>query len=100
MFSQHIHEAPNPFRARGVDVSAELEAVVMSCLDKDPSRRPQTAVALRDRLEACVVDRWEATHTDAWWRAHQPRLDGDDKDIAPTTHTHRTLAVDEGARLS
>ncbi|MGA9773963.1 MAG: serine/threonine-protein kinase [Blastocatellia bacterium] len=39
----HAHEPPDPLRNKRPDLSPELEAVVMSTLEKDPARRPQSA---------------------------------------------------------
>ncbi len=40
----HVSKAPPPMRERAptVDIPAWLEQLVMSCLEKDPDRRPQT----------------------------------------------------------
>ncbi|MSQ81601.1 MAG: serine/threonine protein kinase [Myxococcales bacterium] len=48
----HINMPPKPFFRSGGpdDVPFEVERVVMQCLEKDPSRRPQTTVQLVDRL--------------------------------------------------
>src|SRR4029078_6520048 len=37
----HLHQEPESLQARGVRVSAELEAIVRACLEKKPDRRPQ-----------------------------------------------------------
>lgn len=34
---QHLHQKPEPLSARGVAIPAELEAVVLACLEKDPT---------------------------------------------------------------
>lgn len=39
----HAHEPPDPLRNKRPDLSPELEAVVMSTLEKDSTRRPQSA---------------------------------------------------------
>jgi serine/threonine-protein kinase len=66
--SQHLYQQPNSLRERGVAVSSELDAVVLACLEKDPNLRPQTAVELRQRIEACPVERWDRDAARAWWR--------------------------------
>ena len=38
--SQHLHQEPAPLSARGLAIPAELEAVVLACLDKDPDAPP------------------------------------------------------------
>ncbi len=47
--NQHIHMAPTPPRERGARIGGGLEALILSCLAKDPSERPDAA-RLRDRL--------------------------------------------------
>jgi hypothetical protein len=94
--SQHIHQAPEPLSARGVSVPAELEAIVLACLAKDPARRPQTAAELRRRIEACPIDEpWDAERARMWWLEHQPALDAD----APRSATEaRTVEIDRAPR--
>jgi len=94
--SQHIHQKPEPLSARGVVISAELEAVVLACLEKDPDHRPQSAGELRRQLEACVVEPWDSAGAGAWWREHKAELCGD---AAPVLGEPRTIAV-EGATRS
>lgn len=47
----HAQEPPEPLRNKRPDLSRELEAVVMSALEKDPSRRPQSAGEFASRFE-------------------------------------------------
>jgi eukaryotic-like serine/threonine-protein kinase len=49
--SQHVSKTPTPLRERGADVSGDLEALILSCLAKNPDDRP-TAGEARSRLEA------------------------------------------------
>ncbi len=49
--SQHVSKDPTPPRERGADVSEDLEALILSCLAKNPDDRP-TAEEARSRLEA------------------------------------------------
>jgi serine/threonine protein kinase len=89
--SQHLHQNPEPLSARGVAIPAELEAVVLACLHKDPDRRPQSAAELRCQIEACAVETWDGTRARNWWRHHQPDLDGN---VVQITAQARTIAVD------
>jgi hypothetical protein len=93
--AQHLHQAPEPFSARGVAVPADLEAVVLSCLHKDPDRRPQSAAELRRRLEACAVEPWDSASARDWWLEHQRELDGD---AVRSTGEVGTIAVDGSSR--
>jgi hypothetical protein len=88
---QHVHEQPQPLSARGVTVPAELEALVLACLDKRPERRPQTAAELRRRLDDCPVDPWTSNSARTWWLNHQRHLDTDPVQSAAAP---RTIAVD------
>ena len=93
--SQHLHQEPEPLSARGLAVPAELEAVVLACLHKDPARRPQTAAELRRRVEACPVDPWDNAKALAWWREYQPDLEDDG---VQRTADAMTIAVDGANR--
>lgn len=66
---QHVLQAPEPPSERlGRSVTPELEAALLSCLEKDPSRRPQTARELAVRLEKCTTfHEWSMEKADGWW---------------------------------
>ncbi len=89
---KHLHEAPAPLSARGVNVSPELEAIVLACLAKDPDHRPQTAAALRRQLEATPVTPWDAENARTWWLQHEAALAADDD--APGARESRTIDID------
>ncbi len=86
----HIHTQPDRFSARGVTVPADLEAVVLACLEKDSAKRPQSALELRRRLEACTVSPWTSEDAQTWWRAHQGELTAD---LSESLGEARTVAV-------
>jgi serine/threonine protein kinase len=86
--SQHLNNLPEPLSTRGVAVSAELEAIVIACLEKNPDRRPQSASELRNRLDACATEPWSSADATAWWSEHQPSLAADG---APSTGEPRTI---------
>ncbi len=45
-----VHENPQSPRSLGVEIKEEMEQILMNCLEKDPSRRPQHAKELADAL--------------------------------------------------
>jgi len=60
-----------PLRQRRPEVPADLEAVIMRCLERDPARRFATADALDAALAACQdAGGWRPEDAEAWWRAH------------------------------
>lgn len=72
--SQHISVVPEPVSARSeLDIPADLEAVIMACLAKQPEDRPPSARILRDRLLACnLANPWTQDRARDWWRNHAP----------------------------
>jgi serine/threonine-protein kinase len=54
-----------------------LDALVLECLSKEVGRRPASADALYDRLDALqVAQRWDRRRARAWWELHEPELLG------------------------
>ena len=73
VIQSHLQRSPEPPSARlGRPLPAKLESVVLDCLEKDPSRRPESAQALIDRLDACDdVLPWAIEEARRWWRARK-----------------------------
>ncbi len=69
MCSKHLNEpAGSPSEARGSAVSPAFERLVLSCLEKDPEKRPQSAAALRDALDAIDgLGEWGPSEAAGWW---------------------------------
>jgi eukaryotic-like serine/threonine-protein kinase len=86
----HLHQEPEPLSSRGVSISPGLEAIVRACLEKKPELRPQSAVELRQRLEACTVAPWNGDMARKWWHDHHAVFDA--KAPAPVDGP-RTIAV-------
>jgi serine/threonine-protein kinase len=70
---RHLTETPEAPGARiGISFDAQFEALIMRCLDKDPSARPQSARELGEALAACPpATRWNLARRAAWWQAHR-----------------------------
>jgi serine/threonine-protein kinase len=76
--SHHLHTLPVPPAERlGRPVPASLEALLLSCLEKDPARRPASALALREALgDLAGVGAWSEQEARDWWERWRlrPRL--------------------------
>jgi hypothetical protein len=56
-------------------IPADVDALVLECLSKDPSLRPASADVLWQRLSALsVADRWDQRRARTWWELHDPEL--------------------------
>lgn len=72
--AQHVEaEVVAPARRVDREVPAELERIILACLEKDPSARPQSAEDLARRLTGTgLVDRWTQADAQAWWEENLP----------------------------
>lgn len=70
----HVQTKPVPPSERSeVTVPPSLERIIMTCLEKDPDRRIQSAELLAQQLEDCdLAERWTADRAHEWWDTHQP----------------------------
>jgi serine/threonine-protein kinase len=76
MFVQHLQSAPIPPSQRAeLPVPRDLEDLVMSALEKDPARRPQSAAEFLARLrETRAHNGWTNDKARAWWDIHLVEL--------------------------
>jgi serine/threonine-protein kinase len=69
----HLHQKPTPFRERTrAKVSPALEALVMRCLAKDPSKRPASALELERSLGDCGVPACSSDAIERFWQDGEP----------------------------
>jgi serine/threonine-protein kinase len=73
----HAHQKPLPPSKRiDAPIHEGLEAVIMSCLEKNPNKRPQTARELGDALRALSFEHpWTPERSALWWRKHRPEAE-------------------------
>jgi serine/threonine-protein kinase len=65
----HVRDPVVPPSKHRPDTPADLESVVLACLEKDPDRRPPDAAALGRALAACAsAADWDADRAADWWR--------------------------------
>ena len=78
VLGHHLHTRPVPPSERvGQALPAGLDEIVLSCLEKDPERRPLDARALQDALDAAGVPPWTEADARAWWVARAARRDAE-----------------------
>ncbi|HEU5058871.1 MAG TPA: serine/threonine-protein kinase, partial [Kofleriaceae bacterium] len=98
---KHVSHAPEPpSRRTDNPIPAELEALVLACLAKDPAERPKSAFELRaalGRLPAYVD--WDEAEALSWWNAFEARRASEP---APTERRAGplTITVDVHARTA
>ena len=51
----------------GRKLPENLEYLIMACLSKDPSERPQSAQQLAEMLAACDCGTWSREDARLWW---------------------------------
>ncbi|MBI4702567.1 MAG: serine/threonine protein kinase [Deltaproteobacteria bacterium] len=93
--SHHLRSEPEPPSARlGRAVPADLEALILECLRKQPEQRPQSARELLRRLESCQgCGGWGREQARAWWDEHGAAL-GRASGAPRPTELAETIAVD------
>jgi serine/threonine-protein kinase len=71
----HCQDKPVPPSERTeIAIPSTLEAIIMSCLEKDPARRPQTASDLQQSLRDCgCATAWTQDEALEWWETHFPK---------------------------
>jgi len=70
----HVKDLPEPPSSRAeLDIPEVLDALVLSCLEKDPEKRPQSAGMLSERLRAIPIDPpWTEADARRWWDRTYP----------------------------
>ena len=74
---KHTQTEPVPPSKRlGAELPAGLDEIILSCLAKDPAKRPQSARELALRLSVIPdAGRWTQEEARAWWTANVPATD-------------------------
>ncbi len=78
MLMAHAYEPVVPPAQLRPDVPEDLQAVVLRCLEKDPSRRFPDARSLEQALAACAAaEQWTQAQAALWWNEHPLHAPGE-----------------------
>jgi eukaryotic-like serine/threonine-protein kinase len=105
IYASHLHnDAVAPSRRTQNTIPPELDALVLGCLEKSPSRRPSSArdlaCALAEIERKLAGEAWPPARAAAWWQEHRETIATHRKSrtTRPTTEpssSHgRTLEID------
>jgi serine/threonine-protein kinase len=73
MALKHVQAMPDPPSSRTeLPIPADLERLVMRCLEKKPADRPGSVREVADCLRECPNIEWSADEATAWWDCHLP----------------------------
>lgn len=83
---QQMKEQPQPLSERiGRPLDEELQRVILSCLEKEPAKRPQNARELHELLQNCSsVPVWSLNDANSWW---SNQSDADEVDVTMDVDT-------------
>jgi hypothetical protein len=71
MLMAHAYEPVHPPAALRPELPADLEAIVLRCLEKEPSRRFPDAQSVERALASCMdADQWTEEQAALWWHEH------------------------------
>lgn len=74
MALQHVQTAPSqPSTESELSVPVALDTLIISCLEKSPADRPQSALELVETIDSLgLADDWTPKSRERWWRRHMP----------------------------
>jgi hypothetical protein len=71
----HARDAVPPPSQLNTDLLADVEAILLKCLAKDPAERFASSAAMGRVLAACsVAGQWTRDDAADWWEAHRESL--------------------------
>jgi serine/threonine-protein kinase len=74
MLLHHVQTPPvPPSQVTELSIPKALESILMACLEKDPQKRPSSALEIDSALERVPLEcPWTQQRAREWWNAHAP----------------------------
>jgi len=70
---EHVKSEPMPPSSRTeLEIPEELDALLLKCLEKEPSDRFQSAEELAAALDEIPCGGWNQRQAEEWWKLHRP----------------------------
>ena len=96
--AMHLHDEPVPPSQRTTRrIPADLEAIVMKCLAKEPAGRPQDAGAMSEMLAQCKdFGAWTRQQAQKWWAENRSTLPVEEHEDthSPLSNTQQLVDTD------
>jgi len=90
----HLHTKPLPLaEVCAQDVPAELDKLIVCCLEKSQSDRPASCQEFADALDQLEVARWTRANAEAWWNRFGSDIESAKEPLSPNV-TDPTVAID------
>ena len=90
----HLHTKPLPLgEVCSQEVPAELEALILTCLEKAQSDRPASGQELADALDRLNIPRWSRADAEDWWDSFGAQIEEAKAPIVSKL-TEQTVAID------
>jgi len=76
MLLHHVQTPPVPPSKRSeLPIPEQIETILMKCLEKDPAKRPSSALELESELARVPCNaQWTNERAQKWWEAHAPEV--------------------------
>ena len=98
LYDKHLDEpALSPRQRTTNPISEEMETIILQCLEKEPQRRPQSAVELRSLLlRSPEASAWGTDERAGWWARYQSQ---ESERLRPAGH-HISSPIDVTVKVN
>jgi serine/threonine protein kinase len=96
LLKQHTSTEPEPLSKHNPEVPHDLDKLILSCLEKEPTQRPRSANELADSLASITFEQpWNLELARIWWNEHLPTIEREDLVGPDDGLSETTLMMDD-----